>query len=253
MYGYVYKTTNLINGKIYIGRHKSKKFDKWYFGSGAKIRQALSEYGDENFAVEILYYCESEDELNEKEKEAIIAYESRDPEKGYNIDQGGTKGNWLDELSPEQAQAYRDKMSNLSRQGICGNKGKHFTEKHKKRIGESNKGKIRTEEWRLNQSKARKGKPAWNKGLTLEDDRVKKYARKKGEFKHTAETKARMSEKARNRDNSTYSRAVIGKIWISNGQQRKMIYPEHFEEYAKQGYVKGRGGWNAYGKSSSKI
>lgn len=51
MYGYIYKTTNLINNKIYIGQHKVKeeKIDNSYYGSGKLIIQAIKKYGKENF------------------------------------------------------------------------------------------------------------------------------------------------------------------------------------------------------------
>lgn len=35
MYGYIYKTTNLLNKKIYIGQHKCRVFDSDYYGSGS--------------------------------------------------------------------------------------------------------------------------------------------------------------------------------------------------------------------------
>jgi hypothetical protein len=43
---YIYKTTNLINGKIYIGKrsHKNPEKDK-YLGSGNVLKQAISKYG----------------------------------------------------------------------------------------------------------------------------------------------------------------------------------------------------------------
>lgn len=41
MYGYIYKTTNLINNKIYIGQHKHEKFDIKYFGSGYALVNAI--------------------------------------------------------------------------------------------------------------------------------------------------------------------------------------------------------------------
>ena len=53
-YGYIYKTTNLINGKIYIGQHKSNLFDSQYKGSGVILRKAFAKYGKENFKVEII-------------------------------------------------------------------------------------------------------------------------------------------------------------------------------------------------------
>ena len=54
MYGYVYKTTNLINGMIYIGQHKGEVFDTESFGSGLLIREAFSKYGIDNFKCEVL-------------------------------------------------------------------------------------------------------------------------------------------------------------------------------------------------------
>ena len=59
---YIYKTTNLINGKIYIGQ-SIRKFSKSYLGSGVKILNAIKKYGKENFKVEIL-----EDNKNIKRK-----------------------------------------------------------------------------------------------------------------------------------------------------------------------------------------
>lgn len=45
MYGYVYQTINLINGKKYIGKHKSNVFDESYKGSGVYLSRAIKKYG----------------------------------------------------------------------------------------------------------------------------------------------------------------------------------------------------------------
>ena len=50
---YIYRTTNLINGKTYIGQHKRRPGR--YFGSGLLLKNAIKKYGKENFKVEILY------------------------------------------------------------------------------------------------------------------------------------------------------------------------------------------------------
>ena len=63
----------------------------------------------------------------------------------------------------------------------------------KDKVSAANKGKVRTPEMRKAASVARKGQIPWNKGLTKEDPRVAKYARQPGEFKHTEETKAKIS------------------------------------------------------------
>lgn len=69
---YIYKITNLINGKIYIGKHVqyNNKIDN-YLGSGNLIRLAVKKYGYENFKKEILSYHSNDKELAKAEAEAI--------------------------------------------------------------------------------------------------------------------------------------------------------------------------------------
>ena len=55
MYGYVYKTTNLINGRIYIGKHHGGILPG-YLGSGLLLKRAIRKYGRENFRLEVLSY-----------------------------------------------------------------------------------------------------------------------------------------------------------------------------------------------------
>lgn len=86
----IYKTTNLINGKIYIGQlTRIDKYKKDYFGSGVKIRAAIKKYGAENFKREILLECDNQDDLNEAEIFFIKEYKSQNSKIGYNIAEGG--------------------------------------------------------------------------------------------------------------------------------------------------------------------
>lgn len=83
----IYLTTNLINGKIYVGQ--DSKNNPNYFGSGKSIQIAIEKYGRQNFHKEILQYCSSDDELNEMEIYWIDKLESTKRGIGYNICIGG--------------------------------------------------------------------------------------------------------------------------------------------------------------------
>lgn len=72
-FGYIYCTTNLINGKIYVGQHKGC-FSKTYLGSGTIFKKALKKYGKENFIVESIDYAKTQKELNQKESSWILEY-----------------------------------------------------------------------------------------------------------------------------------------------------------------------------------
>lgn len=86
-YGYIYRITNLINSKTYVGKHKISRNEKFldYMGSGRLIVRAVKKYGKNNFQKEILSYEDNEQELSLSEIEHIKA----ELEKGcgeYNIE-----------------------------------------------------------------------------------------------------------------------------------------------------------------------
>jgi hypothetical protein len=104
----IYKTTNLVNGKIYIGKDKLNNPD--YFGSGTKIKLALEKYGKDNFKKEIIDTADTIDELDEKEKYWIKELNSQDRSIGYNIRSGGQGGfiigvydSWVNKYGEERA------------------------------------------------------------------------------------------------------------------------------------------------------
>ena len=100
MYGYIYITTNLIDGKKYIGKHKSSKFEfNKYIGSGKILGQAVLKYGKENFNCELLEsvnnvptICFSEEELNTSEFYYTALYDCVNSDEYYNLIDGGTGG-----------------------------------------------------------------------------------------------------------------------------------------------------------------
>lgn len=92
----IYKITNLINGKVYIGKtcrdietrwreHKARaKQNKGYY-----LHNAILKYGEENFTIEIIEQTTQEEKINELEQKWIIFYSSTDRNKGYNLTTGG--------------------------------------------------------------------------------------------------------------------------------------------------------------------
>lgn len=68
---YIYKTTNLLNGKYYIGKHSTFNLDDNYLGSGTYLRRSIRKYGKQNFAKQILEFCDSKESCNERERELV--------------------------------------------------------------------------------------------------------------------------------------------------------------------------------------
>lgn len=101
----IYKTTNLINGKIYIGQNSTN--DDKYFGSGLLLTLAIKKYGIENFIKETIEECSSKELLNSREKYWIIFYNSRDLNIGYNLSEGGTGGK-LVEIEAKKGKTYEE-------------------------------------------------------------------------------------------------------------------------------------------------
>lgn len=101
----IYKTTNLINGKWYIGKHTKGNPD--YLGSGVALLRAIKKYGKENFSREILAEC-SLDDVDNLEREFIRKSQAVLDPMSYNMNCGGAGGNSLVAYTP-------DEMTNLNR------------------------------------------------------------------------------------------------------------------------------------------
>lgn len=91
MFFTVYKITNNLNSKIYIGKHQTKNLDDGYMGSGKHLRHAIKKNGIENFTKEILFTFTTEVEMNTKEAE-LVTEEFCSRKDTYNICEGGKGG-----------------------------------------------------------------------------------------------------------------------------------------------------------------
>lgn len=143
--GIVYKITNIINNKCYIGitkktfRQRYNYTDKWWSTTtNDHLKNSVKKYGSENFIVEILEKCDNR-LLEQREIHYIEKFDSF--KNGYNKTTGGS---------------YNYNLSHETKQKIS---------KSKKGCVSHNKGRKMSEESRAKLSKSLKGKVAWNKGL----------------------------------------------------------------------------------------
>lgn len=187
----IYKTTCLINNKIYIGQHKirySSTLDPWYLGSGKAFQTALKKYGVENFKREILATCSSQKQANIFERKAILELK---PE--YNIAEGGYGSGWTEEAKKEHPEAYEKRRQAL-RLRMSGRNHPMFGKKH-------------TPETRQKISKANKGRNVWNKG--------------KVGLKMSEETKQKISKALKGKPKPPFSEEHRRKIGLNSTARLK--------------------------------
>lgn len=120
MYGFIYITTNHINGKRYIGQKKYDKEGAWknYLGSGIHLKRAIKKYGKDNFSKEIVEECDSKEKLDEREIYWISFYNAVDSDNFYNIASGGDGGNTIAGYSEEQLMQYKEYKSKVHKETV---------------------------------------------------------------------------------------------------------------------------------------
>lgn len=135
---YIYKTTNLINGKIYIGRHSANNINNSYLGSGTKFRNAVKKYGKNNFSKEILEIClPCNYHIAIRERYYIKLYNSTNIDIGYNLTSGG-EGELGITLSEETKRKISENHADVSGKNNP-MYGKSFSMEHRKNISNSKK------------------------------------------------------------------------------------------------------------------
>lgn len=143
-YGYVYETTNKVNGRRYVGQKKGD-FNHSYLGSGFLLRKAVDKYGIGSFAVKVLATAENKAKLDELERVYIAEYRRIfGKEKLYNIADGAHGG---EIFANSKGKTYEELW------------GEEKATEIKRKIGEASKGHVLSPEGRAKISKALKGKP----------------------------------------------------------------------------------------------
>ena len=140
MFGFIYKITNKINNRIYIGQsHLTEDvFHSKYWGSGKIIKLAIRKNGKENFTKEILQYCNSQQELDEAEKEWILKLDTLNKEKGYNLAKGGWQVPFFD--GAHHTELTKIKISQASKKDWLTNPNKQNSLEALKKVWKKNTG-----------------------------------------------------------------------------------------------------------------
>ena len=208
----IYKTTNLVNGKFYIGIHKTDDPQDEYLGSGKLIRLAVAKYGGQNFKKEILFKFTDADEAFKKEEELIEI--NRGNPLSYNLRKGGSGG-----------------FDYLNRNGFSSIGGKRSWAGKKKK-------------WEKNPESRKKQDESSRRNLAIATTYVTLEMRRKNQKigieawrgrHHSDEYKKRKSRELLGDKNPRY-----GQVWVNLGGLEEVISPIEFESYLSLGWIKGR-------------
>ena len=165
IYGYIYKITNRINGKIYIGQTINGFDNRYRCGNVEKythnihLKKSIDKYGIENFEIcKIFDIAWSKEELDIKEKCWISIYNCTNKNYGYNISDGGSNGNNFKGKTDEEMKIICEKISKANSGENNYMYGKHHSEKTKEKLRLLNIGKTASDETKKKMSEKRKGK-----------------------------------------------------------------------------------------------
>lgn len=181
---YVYKTTNLLNNKIYIGKRVyRKKDDDWYLGSGVYLNRAIKKYGRDNFKKEIIEWCDNKTHLCEREIYWISYFNSTDHKIGYNLSLGGDGGNVGEEAYIKIANKLRGKKKSkeFGEKISKALKGKPKSKEHNEKVRQALLGVSRPKEVVDKMSKSIKEKydNGWESPVQI---KVHQYNKQTGEY-----------------------------------------------------------------------
>jgi hypothetical protein len=208
----LYKITNNINGKIYIGVHKTDNIDDGYMGSGKVLKRAINKYGIDSFTKEILHTFDSREEMFEMESQ-LVNEDFVKRTDTYNIRLGGFGG--FDHVNDTGLNVYGNN-------GMTGYGGDNLLSEKGELVSRL-KDKGTYDIFCKKMSDIHKGNTYWL-GKTHTDESKEKIG--KANSKHQT-----------GKGNSNY-----GKCWIHNLDLKKSMPIPRYEldQWLNEGWVKGR-------------
>lgn len=239
----IYKTTNLLNGMFYIGKHQTEDPNDSYYGSGLYLQRAIKKYGKENFKKDVLFVFDNEVQMNAKEREIVNEDLVNDP-MCYNMMIGGEGGDTWSRVGRKHSDETKKKISEkvqkyLKESGeegfkIRSNAAKHAWEtlrKDPKHLEEVLK--IRSENAKKVFAKRRENGVVCHKGYSLSDE-----ARK-----HISEGRKAYYDKVGRKQKRTkpYIQACENMHLhvVNNGQVNYKVNDAELQWYLANGYILG--------------
>lgn len=242
MFGYIYKTTNTVNNKIYVGQKKSSVFlHEQYLGSGKRLWDAIKCYGMDKFKVELLEECDTEEELNTAETRWISELRATDPDVGYNLSAGGPvprlvgihNGFYGRHHTPE-SMAKRDE-TNIRKYGDSSAMRNEDVKRKREQTLFDNYGVTCT--FQLPQYiDAVKQANTGRKKTESEVQKRLETMRRNDSFSYAKdpEYRKKLSEANKGKQN------VKGTLWVMKENKSKMIKPEQLAAFLEDGWTRGR-------------
>jgi group I intron endonuclease len=216
---FIYKTTNLVNGKIYIGQTIGDRPN--YIGSGKLLKAAINKYGKENFKREILEYCDNVDHMNEREVIWIARYDSTNQKIGYNLEHGGNGKGKVNEETKKKMRGRKVSEETIKKMSEA-QKGRKVSEEHRKKLSEATKGR------KLSEQHRKKLSEVW-KGRKHSEETIKKMSEAKQNI--SEETRKRMSEAAKNRSEEHRKK-------LSEATKGRKLSEEHIKKMSEAFKIK---------------
>ncbi len=211
MFYIIYQITNLINGKIYVGFHKTNNLDDSYMGSGKKLIRAIKKYGVERFKKEYLYFCETYENMLSMEAD-IVNEEFVLREDTYNIVIGGGGGSTS--LTNGFLGKHHNKKSKELKSILIKEYHSNMTLEERKRINQRIKDSLRRIEYNHATFSGRKHRDESKKMIGKENSKHQKGS----------------------------GNSQFGTCWIYSLEKRsnKKIRNEDLNCYLEQGWIAGR-------------
>jgi group I intron endonuclease len=211
MFHYVYCIENLINGKVYVGKHSTNDLDDGYMGSGTLLNRAIKKHGIENFRKHVLETFQTSEEALEFEKQ-LVTEELVADNNTYNLTLGGA-GSWYSANVDDRIREIRSekmRIQNLTRWKNDLDYRQHMID-------------VSSETF----------KRLWSEGKLKHPDWTGK--------RHSDETKRKIGQA-----NAVWQKgernSQFGTVWIYNSDLNlsRKIKKEELDLFISQGWIKGR-------------